>query len=71
MKNLCSNSEYKGCPASSYMRCRAYKEGLNCWEVRNKPCCPDTDSSTCTGCKVYIKCRSGAARPPVQVIYPN
>lgn len=51
MGNLCSNT--RGCPASLYMNCQGYKDGLNCWEVNDKPCCLDTDRSRCRSCEVY------------------
>ncbi len=55
MANYCGDRTYLGCPASFYTTCKAYKEGLNCWEVDNKPCCNNTDISVCKSCKVYIK----------------
>lgn len=60
MSNECSNSTRHGCPASFYMSCAGYESGLNCWEVKGKPCCNNTDLSICLKCKVYNKCRLDA-----------
>gem|GEM_PF-3353569 len=53
--NLCVVA--RGCPASLYMSCRGFKDGLNCWEIDAKPCCRDNDLSICLGCAVYTKCK--------------
>jgi len=50
MQNKCSDTNRNGCPASFYLRCKGYKEGLNCWEISEKPCCSCTDLSTCRQC---------------------
>lgn len=60
MANLCGNRKFHGCPASFYLRCHAYANGLNCWEVPCKPCCSVTDLSICRECKVYKTCREAA-----------
>lgn len=58
MKNLCGDYTFHGCPASFYTSCRAYKEGLNCWEIEDKPCCRNSNFSICSNCKVYNKCQA-------------
>ncbi|MCE5313485.1 MAG: hypothetical protein ABFD49_01770 [Armatimonadota bacterium] len=55
MKGVCSNHAFRGCPASFYLSCRGYAEGLNCWELDEKPCCPTSDPAVCKKCAVYIK----------------
>jgi hypothetical protein len=49
--------EIKGCPASLYMRCIAYKNKKNCWEVsvNEVACCNIEDKSKCKECYVYQK----------------
>lgn len=53
--NRCSDYAIKGCPASQYMICEAYRTGRNCWETKGIPCCKRNDKERCKGCEVYIK----------------
>ena len=53
MANVCSEYKVHGCPASNYLNCQAYASDRNCWEVRQKPCCPVTDESECVDCEIY------------------
>jgi len=46
--------EYRGCTASLYLMCEAYKRGLNCWEYPDKPCCKRKDLTRCRECEVYL-----------------
>jgi hypothetical protein len=47
--------EVRGCPASFYLRCPAYEQNKNCWEVPNLPCCKRNDKSRCKQCSIYQK----------------
>jgi len=40
-------------PASMYLQCVAYKEKLNCWEVKDIPCCKRENKDRCKECSVY------------------
>ncbi len=43
--------DVKGCPASHYMNCIPFSEGVSCWEIRRGCLChvyPD-----CTDCLIY------------------
>ncbi|MCK4778451.1 MAG: hypothetical protein KAS39_08710 [Actinomycetia bacterium] len=43
--------ELKGCPASHYMECPAYRDKINCWEIKKGCLChyyPECDS-----CLIY------------------
>jgi hypothetical protein len=53
----CCGYDIRGCPASWYSICSAYKEGKNCWEMDGVdiPCCKRRDKSRCPECNVYIK----------------
>ena len=54
--NKCSDYNIRGCPASSYLICSAYKEGTNCWEAeRDIPCCKRENKDRCKDCSVYKK----------------
>ena len=57
MANLCVVT--RGCPASLYMSCRGFKDGLDCWQIERKPCCRNTDLSICFSCEVYSRCKGG------------
>ncbi|MBU1261960.1 hypothetical protein KKG61_02485 [bacterium] len=50
--------DLRGCPASYYLACDAYKDGKNCFEVEGEvPCCKkDKD---CTTCNIYTGLRHG------------
>ncbi|MDD2717393.1 MAG: hypothetical protein PHW04_16000 [Candidatus Wallbacteria bacterium] len=41
------------CPACHYLYCEAYKQGINCWEVKIKPCCKRQDFARCQKCGIY------------------
>lgn len=45
--------DIRGCPASHYLRCPAYKTDKNCWEVPNLPCCKRNDKERCKDCSIY------------------
>jgi len=53
--NKCSNYDVKGCPASQYLICEAYKNGKNCWETQGVPCCKRDNKERCKECEVYKK----------------
>jgi len=46
--------EARGCPASHYLICEAYKEKKSCWEVADVPCCKRKNKDRCIECPVYI-----------------
>lgn len=58
MANKCSDYNVKGCPASYYLKCSAYAEGMNCWEVASVPCCSKSMLSECRDCEVYRRGKS-------------
>ena len=58
MANKCSDYNVKGCPASYYLKCSAYAEGMNCWEVTRVPCCAKSMLSECRDCEVYRRGKS-------------
>lgn len=60
MTNFCSKHGIRGCPASFYLSCPAYKENKNCWEVENKPCCSAQNLTKCRACPVFTKARAAA-----------
>ncbi|MDI6735846.1 MAG: hypothetical protein QME42_06590 [bacterium] len=45
--------EIRGCPASHYLNCVAYRNGLNCWETPQIPCCKRNDKERCPQCPIY------------------
>lgn len=52
----CCDYEIRGCTASSYLSCSAYKEEKNCWEAEKEiPCCKRNDKTRCRECKIYLK----------------
>lgn len=53
--NRCSDYALKGCPASQYLICEAYKNEKNCWETQGVPCCKRDDKERCKECEVYKK----------------
>ncbi len=53
MANKCSDYLVKGCPASCYLKCPALRDGKNCWEVLNVPCCPKSSLDACRRCEVF------------------
>jgi hypothetical protein len=51
-KNRCC--DIRGCPASYYLSCEAYKAEKNCFEVKAElPCCRHDKS--CEECDIYKK----------------
>lgn len=46
--------EVEPCPASHYLKCPAYKQGKNCWETVNIPCCKRNNKDRCPPCSVYM-----------------
>ena len=57
MANKCSDYGVKGCPASYYLKCRAYEDGKNCWEVPDVPCCSKRTLADCGDCDVFRNAR--------------
>jgi hypothetical protein len=45
--------EVRHCPASCYMICKAYKEGSDCWNTINIPCCKRNNKDRCENCHIY------------------
>lgn len=45
--------EVRGCPASHYLNCAAYRQEINCWEATNIPCCKRNDKERCSQCPIY------------------
>lgn len=43
--------DIKGCPASHYMNCVAYKEQVSCWEMKEGCICGSY--SECEECPIY------------------
>jgi hypothetical protein len=58
MTNHCRDYKVRGCPASFYLSCPAYRSSKNCWEVQKKPCCPAENLSKCVACAVFAKGRA-------------
>ncbi len=58
MASKCSDYSVKGCPASYYLKCRAYAEGLNCWDLVSVPCCSKANLTECRDCEIYKKWKS-------------
>jgi len=45
--------DLKGCPASHYINCVAYRKKTNCWEIREGCLCHAYDS--CKQCPIFVK----------------
>ncbi len=45
--------ELRGCPASQYLNCEAYREGLRCFEVAQPRCTRDLLLCMQLGCPAY------------------
>ncbi|MDI6786360.1 MAG: hypothetical protein QMD92_06575 [bacterium] len=45
--------EVRCCPVSCYMICNAYKNGTNCWDTNNIPCCKRDNKDRCKSCHIY------------------
>ncbi|MEJ5186112.1 MAG: hypothetical protein WHT46_03420 [Candidatus Geothermincolales bacterium] len=45
--------ELRGCPASQYLACEAWREGSNCWEVEDPRCSVGLEKCMRYGCPVY------------------
>lgn len=43
--------DIKGCPASHYMDCAAYKQQTSCWNIKQGCCCDAYE--TCDKCVIY------------------
>ncbi len=48
-------AKIRGCPASQYLRCEAWLEGLECWEISAPRCANDLRLCMQYGCPVYDK----------------
>jgi len=53
--NVCIERIVKGCPASLYFKCKAFKDNKSCWEVLDVPCCDAKALEACLRCKVFKK----------------
>ncbi len=49
--NMCSR--LRGCPASQYLTCEAYRRGLECWQVEQPRCVLEMRFCLQYGCPVY------------------
>lgn len=49
--NQCSR--LRGCPASQYLVCEAYRKGLECWQVEQPRCTLELRFCLQYGCPVY------------------
>lgn len=45
--------EVRRCPASCYMICKAYKNGTDCWNTTDLPCCKRDVKDRCSSCHIY------------------
>ncbi|MGQ9474888.1 MAG: hypothetical protein ACUVRX_01720 [Actinomycetota bacterium] len=52
-------SRLRGCPASQYLSCEAYRKGLECWQVEQPRCTLELRLCLQYGCPVYER-HSGA-----------
>jgi hypothetical protein len=43
----------RGCPASQYLSCEAFKRGLECWQVNEPRCALELRYCLQYGCPVY------------------
>jgi len=43
--------DIKGCPASHYMDCAAYKQRTSCWKIKQGCCCSTYE--ICEKCVIY------------------
>ncbi|MDY6794278.1 MAG: hypothetical protein SWK76_03205 [Actinomycetota bacterium] len=43
----------RGCPASQYLFCEAYKRGLECWQIDEPRCTLELRFCLQHGCPVY------------------
>ncbi|OFW55963.1 MAG: hypothetical protein A2W01_05860 [Candidatus Solincola sediminis] len=55
MRNIARNNcqKIKGCPASQYLSCEAFKRGLECWQVDEPRCAVELRFCMQYGCPVY------------------
>ncbi|MEW6618583.1 MAG: hypothetical protein AB1422_14665 [bacterium] len=58
--NKCFN--IKGCPASFYLMCEAYRQSKNCFEVKNPACCHNHTLQECKKCPFYLKIQNWEER---------
>jgi len=43
----------RGCPASQYLACEAYRRGLECWQIDQPRCSQELRFCLQYGCPVY------------------
>ena len=55
-RNTCRS--LRGCPASQYLRCQAYLQGLECWQVDEPRCTLELRYCLQYGCPVYDRYKS-------------
>ncbi len=55
LRNIARNNcqKIKGCPASQYLLCEAFKRGLECWQVEEPRCAMEMRFCLQYGCPVY------------------
>ena len=55
MINIAQNNcrKLRGCPASQYLACEAYKYGLECWQIDEPRCALELRFCLQYGCPVY------------------
>lgn len=46
-------SKLRGCPASQYLNCEAYRRGLLCWQISEPRCTTELRFCLQYGCPVY------------------
>ena len=53
--NIAQNNcrKLRGCPASQYLACEAYKYGLECWQIDEPRCALELRFCLQYGCPVY------------------
>ncbi len=50
-RNTCRS--LRGCPASQYLYCEAYRKGLECWQIEEPRCSRELRYCLQYGCPVY------------------
>ncbi len=50
-RNTCRS--LRGCPASQYLSCEAYRSGLECWQIDEPRCSRELHFCMQFGCPVY------------------
>lgn len=55
MKELENCWNIKGCPASHYIKCEAYRRRVDCWALSDRRGCLCHLFETCDPCPIYRK----------------